>query len=83
MRGVTAAAALQVWVAGYAQNAINWLAGEEDLIALRPRKKEIGREQVFLSAGQASTALLIGVVLVPGTALLLAAVAGVRRRRSA
>jgi hypothetical protein len=62
------------------QNAISWLADEEDLIALRPRRKEIGREQFFLSAGQAQAALLLGVVYAPGLSLL-AALAILARRR--
>ncbi|HYC23978.1 MAG TPA: Gldg family protein [Candidatus Bathyarchaeia archaeon] len=64
----------------FVQNAISWLADEDDLIALRPRRKEIGREQFFLSAGQAQTALLLGVVYAPGAALL-AALAILARRR--
>ncbi|MEW6268974.1 MAG: Gldg family protein [Thermodesulfobacteriota bacterium] len=53
-------------------NAITWLAGEEALIALRPERKKMGREQLFLSAGQARTALLLATVALPGMSLLAA-----------
>jgi len=62
------------------QASIAWLVGEEDLIALRPQKKEAGREQLFLSAGSASTALLLSTVVVPGMSLLIAGVLLLRRR---
>ena len=64
------------------QASIAWLVGEEDLIALRPEIKETGTKQLFLSAGQANTALLIAVGVVPGTSLLIAcALWGFRRWR--
>lgn len=62
------------------QAAIAWLVGEEDLIALRPERKESGTKQLLLSAGQANTALLLGVVVVPGASLLIACLLYVRRR---
>ena len=62
------------------QAAIAWLVGEEDLIALRPERKETGTKQLFLSAGQANTALLIAVGIVPGTSLLLACALWLVRR---
>jgi ABC-2 type transport system permease protein len=62
------------------QAAIAWLAGEEDLIAMRPQRKEAGRQQLFLSAGQARTFLLLATVVVPGASLLIACVLFVRRR---
>jgi len=62
------------------QAAIAWLVGEEDLIALRPQSKEIGIKQLFLSAGQANTALLLSTVLVPGASLLIAIALYLRRR---
>lgn len=62
------------------QAAIAWLVGEEDLIALRPERKQSGTKQLLLSAGQANMALLLGVVVVPGASLLLAGVLYVRRR---
>lgn len=61
-------------------NALSWLAGDDDLIALRVRRKEMGREQFFLSAAQARTALLLGVGLLPGASALIAAVLLLRRR---
>jgi len=62
------------------QSAIAWLVGEEDLIALRPQRKEAGLQQLFLSAGQARTALLLSTVVVPGTSLLIALALLLRRR---
>ena len=53
-------------------NAVGWLSGDDDLVALRGRRKEIGREQFFLSASQARTALVLAVGVLP---LLSAAVA--------
>lgn len=53
-------------------NAVGWLSGDDDLVALRGRRKEVGREQFFLSAAQARTALALGVGVLP---LLSAAVA--------
>ena len=61
-------------------NAVSWLVGDDDLIALRTRKKEMGRQQLFLSAGQARTALLIGVVVLPSASALIAVFLLVRRR---
>lgn len=52
--------------------AIAWLVGEEDVIALRPQRKQVGREQLFLSARDADHALLLGTVIVPGSSLLIA-----------
>jgi ABC-2 type transport system permease protein len=62
------------------QGAIAWLVGEEDLIALRPERQQTGSKQLFLSAGQANTALLLGVVVVPGASLLIACALYLRRR---
>jgi len=61
-------------------NAASWLAGDDDLIALRTRRKEIGRQQFFLSAGQARTALWIGVGVLPAASALVAAALLLRRR---
>ena len=33
-------------------NSVNWLAKEDELIAIRPQKKPVGREQLFLSGRQ-------------------------------
>lgn len=62
------------------QASIAWLVGEEDLIALRPERKEAGTKQLFLSAGQANTALLLAVGVVPGASLLIAGALWLRRR---
>ncbi len=64
----------------FLHNAIRWLVGDEDLIALRPRRKELGRQQLFLSAGQARLALLLAVGILPGASALVAAALLLRRR---
>ncbi|HEY8515047.1 MAG TPA: DUF4350 domain-containing protein [Candidatus Binatia bacterium] len=64
-------------------NAITWLVGEEALIAMRPERKQSGREQLFLSAGQARTALLLSTGVMPGLSLLVALVLYLRRRTGA
>jgi hypothetical protein len=61
-------------------NAVSWLAGEDDLVALRTRRKEMGREQFFLSAEQARIALLIAVVALPAASGLIALLLIFRRR---
>jgi ABC-type transport system involved in cytochrome c biogenesis permease component len=61
-------------------NAVSWLAGDDDLISLRARRKEVGRQQFFMSAGQARTALLLGVLVLPGASALIALALVLRRR---
>jgi ABC-2 type transport system permease protein len=61
-------------------NAVSWLLGEEDLIALRTRGKEVGRQQLFMSAAQARRALLIAVVGLPSASALVAVAILLRRR---
>jgi hypothetical protein len=60
--------------------AIAWLVGDEDLIALRPHEKEIGTKQLFVSAAQADTMLLLSTVLVPGASALVALAMVLKRR---
>jgi len=64
----------------FVENSLRWLAGEEDLIGIRPRAREIGRQQLFVSAHQAWTALLLGVVVLPGASAAVAVALLVRRR---
>jgi ABC-type uncharacterized transport system involved in gliding motility auxiliary subunit len=64
----------------FVENALRWLVGEEDLIGIRPRAREIGRQQLFVSARQAWTALLLGVVVLPGASAAIAIALLIRRR---
>lgn len=59
-------------------NTINWLAQEEDLIAIRPRTTDT--QYVTLTGAQSRTAFILPVVILPG--LVLAAGAGVWIRRA-
>jgi ABC-type uncharacterized transport system involved in gliding motility auxiliary subunit len=61
-------------------NAVNWLAQQENLIAIRPRDPEDRR--VNMTADQQFRTLLISLLVVPGLALA-AGVASWWRRRSA
>ena len=61
-------------------NSIGWLAGDDDLVALRGRRKEVGREQFFLSAAQAREAFALAVGVLPLLSALVALALVVRRR---
>lgn len=61
-------------------NAVGWLSGDDDLVALRGRRKEIGREQFFLSAAQARTALVLAVGVLPALSALVAVGLALRGR---
>jgi hypothetical protein len=61
-------------------NAVGWLAGDEDLIALRPRRMEMGRQQLFLSAAQARAALVLAVGVLPGASAAIGIAIWLRRR---
>jgi ABC-type uncharacterized transport system involved in gliding motility auxiliary subunit len=60
-------------------NAVNWLAEEEDTIAIRP--KEARMSPLILTSDQETTVLLVSVVILPGVALLLGLGAWQWRRR--
>jgi ABC-2 type transport system permease protein len=64
----------------FLENSLRWLVDEEDLIGIRTRAREIGREQLFVSERQAWTALLLGVVVMPGASLAAAVLLLLRRR---
>jgi ABC-2 type transport system permease protein len=64
----------------FVENSLRWLVGEEELIGIRPRAREVGRQQLFVSARQAWTALLLGVVLLPGASAATAVALLLRRR---
>lgn len=64
----------------FVENALLWLVGEEDLMGIRPRDREVGRKQLFISAGEAWTALLLGVVVLPGASAAIAIALLLRRR---
>lgn len=60
-------------------NAVNWLAQEEETIAIRP--KEARSDPLILDSNQERTLLLISTVLLPGVAFLLGLGAWQWRRR--
>ena len=63
-------------------NSINWLSGDEQLIASRRPTQEPGINQFFLSARQGAWAFWIGTVIQPVLVLAIGvAVSTVRRRR--
>lgn len=63
-------------------NSINWLSGDEQLIASRRPAQEPGINQFFLSAQQGALAFWIGTVAQPALVLAIGiVVATVRRRR--
>ncbi|MEW6325665.1 MAG: hypothetical protein AB1515_09800, partial [Nitrospirota bacterium] len=60
-------------------NAVNWLAEEEETIAIRP--KEARTDPLILDTDQETTLMLISTVLLPAAALLFGSGAGQGRRR--
>lgn len=64
----------------FVENALRWLVDEDDLIGIRTRARAFGREQLFVSEQQAWTALLLGVVVMPGASLAAAIFLLLRRR---
>jgi ABC-type uncharacterized transport system involved in gliding motility auxiliary subunit len=64
----------------FVENSLRWLVGEEELIGIRPRARETGRQQLFVSARQAWMALLLGVVILPGMSAATAVALLLRRR---
>jgi ABC-type uncharacterized transport system involved in gliding motility auxiliary subunit len=61
-------------------NAVNWLAGEEQLVGERPQLKTPGVNQFFVSARQGRLAFVLGTVVEPALFLLVGLVIFVRRR---
>lgn len=64
-------------------NSINWLSGDEQLIASRRPAQEPGINQFFVSAQQGSLAFWIGTVIQPALVLALGVAVSMVRRRSA
>jgi len=61
-------------------NSINWLAGEDALIATRAAGKELGREQFFVTQEQQRLAFWLATVAQPAVFLVAGLVVFVRRR---
>lgn len=61
-------------------NAINWLAGEEQLSAQRPQLQRPGINQFFVSARQGRLAFVLGTIVEPALFLLAGTVIFLRRR---
>lgn len=59
-------------------NCVDWLAGRQDLISVRPKTTRVPR--LDLTARQANTLFLLSVLVVPAATMLLGIVA-IRRRR--
>lgn len=60
-------------------NTVRWLAGEEDLIAIRPRR--FNDTPLFLKASQARMIFILPVVVVPMGILVTGLVVYIRRRK--
>jgi ABC-type uncharacterized transport system involved in gliding motility auxiliary subunit len=63
-------------------NAINWLAGEEELVSQRPQLQTPGVAQFFVSARQGRLAFILGTIVQPAIFLVVGAVVVLRRRWS-
>jgi ABC-type uncharacterized transport system involved in gliding motility auxiliary subunit len=61
-------------------NSANWLARDEGLIAARAPQTEVGREQFFVTEGQATAAFWLAAVAQPALFLAAGVVVYVRRR---
>jgi len=61
-------------------NAINWLAGDEALVAARPQAQRPGVNQFFVSARQGRLAFVLGTIVQPAIVLLIGTVIFLRRR---
>jgi ABC-type uncharacterized transport system involved in gliding motility auxiliary subunit len=61
-------------------NAVNWLAGEQALLAARPQSRVAGVNQFFLTDEQGYTAFMLGTVVEPGIVLLVGLAFYMRRR---
>ena len=61
-------------------NIVSWLAEEEDLIALRPRREDGTRAPIILTVAQQRFTFWVAVVMLPVAVSLVGAVVMVRRR---
>ncbi|MEW5944690.1 MAG: ABC transporter, partial [bacterium] len=59
-------------------NMVNWLAGEEEKISIRPRSTE--REQVVLTGGQAKMIFYFATLIFPAAVIILGGGIWMRRR---
>jgi ABC-type uncharacterized transport system involved in gliding motility auxiliary subunit len=64
-------------------NSINWLSGDEQLIASRRPAQQPGINQFFVSARQGSLAFWIGTVIQPALVLAIGVAVSITRRRRA
>jgi ABC-type uncharacterized transport system involved in gliding motility auxiliary subunit len=63
-------------------NSANWLVRADDLIAARAQRKEPGREQFFVTAGQGAMAFWLAAVVQPAAFLAAGVFVYLRRRWS-
>lgn len=63
-------------------NAVNWLAGQEELVGTRPQLRQPGINQFFVSARQGRLAFVLGTIVEPAIFLLIGAMIFLRRRWS-
>lgn len=63
-------------------NAINWLAGQEELVGARPQARQPGVAQFFVSARQGRLAFILGTIVEPAIFLLIGTAIFLRRRWS-
>ena len=61
-------------------NAVNWLAGEDQLVGQRPQLRQPGVNQFFVSARQGRLAFMLGTIVEPAVFLLVGVVVFLRRR---
>jgi ABC-type uncharacterized transport system involved in gliding motility auxiliary subunit len=61
-------------------NSVNWLAGEEAMVASRPPAKIPGVQQFFVSASQGRAAFWLGTVVQPAVVLLIGLAVYARRQ---
>jgi hypothetical protein len=61
-------------------NAINWLAGEQELVGQRPQLQQPGLNQFFVSARQGRLAFLLGTIIEPALILIIGSAIFFRRR---
>lgn len=63
-------------------DAVNWLAGQEELVGARPQLRQPGVNQFFVSARQGRLAFILGTIVEPALFLLVGAAIFLRRRWS-
>ncbi len=63
-------------------NAVNWLAVEDALIGVRPERKQMGKEQFYVSSRQNQMVMTLGVIVLPAVFLALGLGVFMRRRMS-